>query len=73
MAARRFQGTPGATLKLTGFNFVRRSRVLADGVPMPYRRIGPYELDITLDANFLSRAGRFDVVVANPQPVDDSR
>jgi hypothetical protein len=67
------RGAEAATLKLTGFNFVRRSRVLVDGVAMPYRRVGPTALEVSLDANFLSRAGRFDVVVVNPAPLDDSR
>ena len=62
------QGTPTTTLQLKGGNFVLRSRVLFDGVSVPYRAVSPTELAVTLDENLLRRAGRFDVVVANPDP-----
>jgi hypothetical protein len=63
------QGAPTTTLTITGFNFVARSRVLVDGVSVPWRRVGPTELSVTLDENMLRRAGRFDVVVVNPEPL----
>lgn len=62
------QGAPTTTLQLKGFNFVARSRVLFDGVSVPYRVVGPTELAVTLDENLLRRAGRFDIVVVNPDP-----
>jgi hypothetical protein len=63
------QGAPAATLTITGFNFVARSRVLVDGVSVSWRRVSPTELAVTLDENMLRRAGRFDVVVVNPEPL----
>ena len=65
------QGAPTTTLRLTGFNFVARSRVLFDGVSVPWRRVSATEIDVTLDENLLRRAGRFDVVVVNPDPQAD--
>lgn len=66
------QGSPTTTLTLTGFNFVRRSRVYVDGLAVPYRRISATELGLDIEENFLKRAGRFDVVVRNPAPLDDA-
>jgi hypothetical protein len=63
------QGSPTTTLTITGFNFVARSRVLVDGVSVPWRRVSATEIAVTLDENMLQRAGRFDVVVVNPEPL----
>ena len=63
------EGSLTTTLTLKGFNFVRRSRVLFDGQPVPYKRISATELQVTLDDNLLKRAGRFDIVVKNPEPL----
>ncbi len=63
------QGDP-AMIKLTGFNFVRRSAVYFKGRPVPFRAVSPTELQLTLDADALREAGRFDLVVKNPEPVD---
>ena len=65
------QGSPGVTLHLKGMNFVRRSLVYFDGISVPYTRVSPTQLDVTLDANMLARAGRFTVEVKNPLPVAD--
>ncbi len=62
-------GSPTLQLTLTGFNFVRRTRVYFDGISVPYRRVSATELQATLDENLLRRAGRFDIVVKNPGPV----
>ena len=51
------QGSQPVTLKITGFNFVRRSRVYIDGESVAYKRISPTELQATVDAN-LSGPGR---------------
>jgi imidazolonepropionase-like amidohydrolase len=64
------QGMP-TTLTLKGFGFVARTRVMVDGISVPYRRISPTELAVTLDPNLLARAGRYDIVVQNPSPVAD--
>jgi imidazolonepropionase-like amidohydrolase len=63
------QGSSTVTLTVKGFNFVRRSRVYFDGESIPYKRVSATELQVTLDSNLLARAGRFDVVVKNPEPV----
>jgi hypothetical protein len=63
------QGSTGMTLTITGFNFVARSRVLVDGVSVPWRRVSATELAVSLEQNMLQRAGRFDVVVVNPPPL----
>ncbi|MCH8268699.1 MAG: amidohydrolase family protein [Acidobacteria bacterium] len=62
-------GSPTLQLAITGFNFVRRTRVYFDGISVPYRRVSATELQVTLDENLLRRAGRFDIVVKNPGPV----
>jgi len=67
------EGSATTTLTLKGFNFVRRSRVLFDGQAVPYKRISPTELQVTLDDNLLKRAGRFDIVVKNPEPLANAQ
>jgi hypothetical protein len=64
------EGSPALTITIKGFNFVRKSTVLFDGTSVTYRVISPTELQATIDAAFLQRAGRFDVAVKNPQPLD---
>ncbi len=61
-------GAPTTLLSLKGFNFVAQSRVYFDGVPVPYTRVSATELQVLLDENLLRRAGRFDIVVKNPDP-----
>ena len=63
------EGDQSINLKLTGFNFVRGSRVLFDGMSVPWRFVGPTELDVTLSADLLKRPGRYEIVVVNPQPM----
>ena len=63
------QGAPATTLTISGLNFVARSRVLVDGISVPWKRVNATQLAVTLDENMLRRAGRFDVVVVNPEPL----
>ena len=63
------QDSPTTKVMITGFNFVRRSKVLFDGRPVPYRRVSATQLEATLDNELLKRAGRFDLQVVNPEPV----
>jgi imidazolonepropionase-like amidohydrolase len=63
------EGSQTTVITLKGFNFVRRSRVLFDGQSVPYKRVSATELQVTLDENLLKRAGRFDLVVTNPEPL----
>jgi predicted amidohydrolase len=55
---------------LKGFNFARRSVVYFKGKPAPFKVMSPTEIQITLDADALREAGRFDIVVKNPDPID---
>jgi hypothetical protein len=55
---------------LTGFNFVRKSAVYFKGKPAPFRAVSATELQVTLDAEAVREAGRFDLVVKNPEPLD---
>jgi hypothetical protein len=62
-------GSPTTTITLTGFNFVRRSKVLFKGVPVPYKAVSGSELQVTIDAALLWEPGWHDVVVVNPWPI----
>ena len=62
------QGSPATTVKLTGFNFVKRSVVHVDGEPVPTRVISREEIEFDLDENILAKAGMKEIVVKNPQP-----
>ena len=64
------QDSGTVTVTLKGINFVRRSTVLFKGRPVPSRPVSPTELQVTLDAEALRTAGRFDLVVKNPEPID---
>ena len=59
-----------ASVKLTGFNFVKKSVVYFHGKPVPFQAVSSKELLISLDAETLREAGRFDIVVKNPEPMD---
>jgi len=64
------QGSPMQTVIIKGFNFTRKSAAFFNGVAVPYRAVSATELQITLDENLLRTAGRFDLVVKNPEPLD---
>jgi hypothetical protein len=64
------RGAATLIMRLTGFNFVQSSRVTFDGVSVPWTWISPTELELTIDENLLARAGRFDIVVHNPEPLE---
>jgi hypothetical protein len=59
-----------AVVTLTGFNFVRKSAVYFKGKSVPFRAVSATEIQVTLDAEALREAGRFDLVVKNPEPLD---
>jgi len=63
------QGSPATALTIKGFNFVRRSKVYLDGQPLPVKVVSRTELEAMVDASLLVRAGRFAVVVKNPEPI----
>jgi hypothetical protein len=62
-------GSGTATVTLTGFNFVRRSRVLFKGIPVPHEAVSGSELRVTIDADLLLEAGLHEIVVQNPEPM----
>ena len=60
----------GVTVTLKGINFVRRSTVLFKGQSVPSKVVSATEIQVTLDAQALATAGRFDLQVKNPDPID---
>ena len=64
------QGATPATVTLKGFNVVRKSTVHFKGKPVPTQVVSSTELRFTLDPEALRAAGRFELVVVNPAPVD---
>ena len=64
------QGDPTTTVTLTGFNFVRKSRIYFNGRPVPYRAASPTQLEVTIDSSLLHQAGWADIVVVNPEPLN---
>jgi hypothetical protein len=65
------EGDPTLTLTVKGFNFFRRSRVFFDHIPVPFRRVSLTELQVTIDESLLRSAGRFEIIVKNPPPLDE--
>jgi hypothetical protein len=63
------EGSPALTVTLKGFNFVRRTRVFFEGRAVPFKRVSPTELQVTIDETFLRAPGKFDIVVKNPAPL----
>jgi predicted amidohydrolase len=59
-----------AAVTIKGFNFVRRSTVYFKGKPLPFKVVSATEILVTLDAEALREAGRFDLVVKNPEPLE---
>jgi hypothetical protein len=64
------EGSSTRAVTIKGFNFVRRSTVYFNGRPVPFRAISSTELQVTLNADTLGTAGRFGLVVKNPEPLD---
>jgi imidazolonepropionase-like amidohydrolase len=64
------QNSGAQNITLRGFGFVAGTQVLFDGRPVPYRRVNATELQVMLDENIMRRAGRFPLVVKNPEPLD---
>lgn len=64
------QGSAPVTLTVKGINFVKRSTVRFNGRPVPTQVVSGTEIHATLDAEALRTAGRFDLEVVNPAPID---
>ena len=58
------------SVTLKGINFVKGSVVHLKGKPVPTQLVSRTELTFTLDSEVQKTAGRFDLVVINPAPVD---
>jgi len=63
------QGSQPATVRIKGFNFVRKSQVLFKDTAVPYKALSSGELEITIPGTLLTDAGWFDLVVKNPWPL----
>lgn len=63
------RGSPATTLELRGFNFVAGTRVLIDGISVPWEWVDGTKINVMLDENILSQAGRREIVVQNPEPM----
>jgi len=64
------QGGPTISITLTGFNFVRKSRVYFNGTSVPYEAKSPTQLEVTIDSSLLHEAGWANIVVVNPEPLN---
>lgn len=62
--------TQGDSAGVTLTSFVRRSTVYFKGSPAPFRIVSSTEIQVTLDREALREAGRFDLLVKNPEPLD---
>jgi hypothetical protein len=69
MPYQAIQGSPDTVVTLRGFNFVQRSVASVDGIPVPTKVVSRTEIQATVPANILARAGKFEVVVKNPEPL----
>jgi hypothetical protein len=63
------RGSPETTVRVTGFNFVQRSVAYFDGIPVPTKVVNRNQIDVTVPANLLGRAGSFPLMVKNPAPL----
>jgi imidazolonepropionase-like amidohydrolase len=57
------------TLEITGFNFVRRSVVYIDEIPVPTEVVSRTEIRAEIDAQILAVAGNKRITVRNPLPM----
>ena len=64
------QGSATQELEIKGFNFVKRSVVYVDDVPVPTKVVNRTEIRATLDSQILMNAGNRAVVVKNPMPLE---
>ncbi len=63
------RGSAATTLDLTGFNFVAGTKVLIDGNTVPWEWVDGTRINVMLDGNLLSQAGRYEIVLENPEPL----
>jgi imidazolonepropionase-like amidohydrolase len=63
------RGTGDTVVTITGFNFVRGSRVYYDDFAVPTQVVSRTQIRATIPANLLGRAGKFELRVKNPEPI----
>jgi hypothetical protein len=63
------RGTPDTVVTVKGFNFVKGTRAYFDDFPVPTRVVSRTELQMTVPQNLLARAGKFEIVLKNPEPL----
>ncbi len=63
------RGSTETMITVTGFNFVQRSQAYYDGIAVPTRVLSSTELEASLPANLLTRAGAYPLTVQNPTPI----
>jgi imidazolonepropionase-like amidohydrolase len=62
-------GSAPSTLDVMGFNFVAGTKVLIDGNLVPWEWVDGTRINVALDRNLLSQAGRHEIVLVNPEPL----
>ena len=63
------RGSPETVIKVSGFNFVRGSVALVNGKPVATKVASRTELEATVPAATLAKAGKFKLTVRNPKPL----
>ncbi len=63
---------PTVTIKLGGAHFIKHSLARFDGKPVPTRFVSETELEVTIEANRITRPGTYTITVTNPEPVQNS-
>jgi hypothetical protein len=63
------RGSAETVIRITGINFVERSVAYFDGAPVPTRVVSSTEIEATIPADMLGRAGAMALVVKNPTPL----
>lgn len=62
------EGGPTLTLTIKGVNFTKKSVVFFGGRPIPAQLVSETELEATIGAHAIARAGIFPIIVKNPGP-----
>ncbi len=66
------EGDPTVTVKVGGAHFTKHSLARFDGKPVPSRFVSETELEVTIEANRITRPGTYRFTVTNPEPVQRS-
>ncbi|MCH8267547.1 MAG: amidohydrolase family protein [Acidobacteria bacterium] len=63
------EGDPALTMTIGGVNFTSKSVAYFDGQPVPTKLVNGSELQITVAAALIARAGNYPITVKNPEPL----